>query len=210
MSQSKIVPNLKPTESQQAFSEALLSLMRRYQEADQAAAEELVSAVNPVLARYYYALTGNSRLVEDLLQECWLRIHRARHSYRPGEPVLPWILAIARHTRVDQYRKWQRSSGRESSIDAMAHHPSSDPRPMMDTRIQANAILAAMQAIPESQREVLMMLKVSGMSVEEVARATGSSAAAVKQKAYRAYQAVRRHLSLKHDPGEESDAVPRR
>ena len=81
---------------------------------------------------------------------------------------------------------------------------------MMENRIQANAILVAMQSIPESQREVLMMLKVSGMSVEEVARATGSSAAAVKQKAYRAYQAVRRHLGLNHNQGEEPDEVRRR
>lgn len=212
MSDSEMMQNslAKGAESQRAFSEELASLMRRYQEADPEAAAELISAVNPILARYYYAMTGNSRLVEDLLQECWLRIHRARQSYRPGEPVLPWVLAIARHTRVDQYRKWQRSSGRESSIDAMAQHPSSDPRPMMENRIQANAILAAMQTIPESQREVLMMLKVIGMSVEEVARATGSSAGAVKQKAYRAYQAVRRYLGLNHDPGEEPDAVPRR
>jgi len=51
---------------------------------------------------------------------------------------------------------------------------------------------------------------VGGMSVEEVARATGSSSAAVKQKAYRAYQAVRLALGLKQEQGEESDDVRRR
>ncbi|MBI4907258.1 MAG: RNA polymerase sigma factor [Acidobacteria bacterium] len=198
------------SDSRMALSEMLLHLMRRYQQADAAAADELVARVNPILARYYYALTGNPRIVEDLLQDCWLRIHRARQSYRPGDPVLPWILAIARHTRVDQYRRWKRSSGRESSIDAMAQHPSSDPRSTMETRLEANSILAVMERIPESQREILMMLKVSGMSVEEVARATGSSSAAVKQKAYRAYQAVRRALGLKQEQGEESDDVHRR
>lgn len=196
--------------SQTALSEILVHLMHRYQQADAAAADELVSLVNPILARYYYALTGNARIVEDLLQECWLRIHRARQSYRPGGPVLPWLLAIARHTRVDQYRRWQRSSGRESSIDAIAQHPSSDLRATIETRLEANSILAVMKTIPEAQREVLMMLKVGGMSVEEVARATGSSSAAVKQKAYRAYQAVRRALGLKQEQGEESDDVRRR
>lgn len=195
---------------QTALPEALLSLMRRYQQADAVAADELVARVNPILGRYYYALTGNPRIVEDLLQECWLRIHRARQSYRPGDPVLPWILAIARHTRVDQYRRWKRSSGRESSIDAMPHHPSADPRSAMETRMVANSVLAVVETIPEAQREVLMMLKVSGMSVEEVARATGSSAAAVKQKAYRAYQAVRRALGLRQEQGEVSDDMRRR
>lgn len=196
--------------SQTALSEILVQLMYRYQQADAGAADELVSRITPILARYYYALTGNARIVEDLLQECWLRIHRARQSYRPGDPVLPWLLAIARHTRVDQYRRWQRSSGRESSIDAMAQHPSSDLRATMETRLEANSILAVMKTIPEAQREVLMMLKVGGMSVREVARATGSTSAAVKQKAYRAYQAVRRALGVKQEQGEESDDVRRR
>jgi RNA polymerase sigma-70 factor (ECF subfamily) len=181
----------------------LPEFMRRYQAADPAAADALVAILNPILARYYYALTGDASLVEDLLQDCWLRILRARHSYRPGEPVLPWAFAIARHTRVDSYRRWQRSSGRESNIDDIPSHPSSDPRLALESRLQAGAIFAALQSLPEGQREVLMMLKVSDMTVDEVALATGSTAAAVKQKAYRAYQAVRRILGLQHKEGSD-------
>lgn len=190
-------------ESRSESSEILTGLMHRYQQADPAAADELVARLHPILARFYYALTGNPRLVEDLLQECWLRIHRARHTYRPGDPVLPWVLAIARHTRVDQYRRWQRTSGRESSIDAIDRHPQADPRSTMENRLEANTVLAAMQSLPEAQREVLLMLKVSGMSVDEVARATGSTSAAVKQKAYRAYQSIRQALGLRHEKGDK-------
>lgn len=185
------------TESgEQDLVNLLPDLMARYQAADSAAADALVAALNPILARFYFALTGEARLVEDLLQECWLRIHRARHSYRPGQPVLPWVFAIARHTRIDSYRRWQRSAGRESNIDDVSRHPATDPRDLLDARLQAGAILDALQSLPEGQREVLMMLKVGDMSVEEVARATGSTAAAVKQKAYRAYQAIRQLLGL--------------
>ncbi len=186
------------------FQQELLTLMVRYQQADAGAADELVRLLNPVLSRYFYALGGSTGPVDDLLQECWLRLHRARRSYRPGEPVLPWVLAIARHTRVDQYRRWQRSSGRESNIDLMAEHPSADPRVPIENRLRADQILALMDGLPEGQREVLIMLKVGGMSVEDVARATESTAPAVKQKAYRAYQAVRRALGLKNDRGEGS------
>ena len=187
------------------LSRLLPELMRRYQAADADAADALVGLLNPILARYYYAITGDARLVDDLLQDCWLRIHRARSSYRPGEPVLPWIFAIARHTRVDSYRRWQRSAGRESNIDDIPRHPASDPRQALDARLQAGAILNALQSLPEGQREVLMMLKVGDMTVEEVAQATGSTAPAVKQKAYRAYQAVRRILGLQRK--EESDEL---
>ncbi len=188
-----------------ALAAKLLDLMPRYQQGDRAAADELIALVHPVLARFYYALTGNPRMVEDLLQDCWLRIHRARQSYRPGDPVLPWIFAIARHTRVDQYRRWKRSAGRESDIEAMPHHPSADLRHDMENRLEAQSILAVLDTIPEAQREVLLMLKVNGMSIEEVARATGSTATAVKQKAYRAYQAVRRALGVKQRQGEDCD-----
>lgn len=188
-----------------ALSETLLALMRGYQQADPAAADELVTRVNPILARYLNALTGDSRVVEDLLQECWLRIHRARRSYRPGEPVLPWMLAIARHTRIDQYRRWLRSSGRESSFDDSVAHPASDPWPGVETKLQAGAVMNALSRLPEGQREVLILLKLCGMSVEEAALATSSSPAAVKQKAYRAYQAVR--LALGCGKEERSDAV---
>lgn len=197
-------------DNKNSLANTLLQLMQRYQAADATAADDLVTLVNPLLARFYYALTGNGRIVEDLLQECWLRVHRARESYRPGDPVLPWILAIARHTRVDQYRRWKRTSGRESSIDAMAQHPSADPRAGIEARLEADSILAAMESIPEAQREVLLMLKMSGMSVEEVARATGSSAAAVKQKAHRAYQSVRRSLGLRKEQDEGADDLRRR
>ena len=190
-------------------SEILTGLMHRYQQADAAAADELVAHLHPILTRFYYALTGNPRLVEDLLQECWLRIHRARQTYRPGDSVLPWVLAIARHTRVDQYRRWQRTSGRESSIEGIDRHPHADLRSAMENRLAANTVLAAMKSLPEAQQEVLLMLKVSGMSVDEVARATGSSAAAVKQKAYRAYQSIRQALGLRQEKGEKSDDLRR-
>jgi RNA polymerase sigma-70 factor (ECF subfamily) len=48
--------------------------------------------------------------------------------------------------------------------------------------------------LPESQREVLIMLKVNGLSVEEIARATSSTVGAVKQKAHRAYEKLRNLL----------------
>jgi RNA polymerase sigma-70 factor (ECF subfamily) len=179
--------------------ERLPELMRRYQAGDRDGADELVRLLNPLLARFYYSLGGDARQVEDLLQECWLRLHRARSTYRPGEPVLPWVLAIARHTRVDEYRRWRRSAGRESAMEEVYSHPSSDPRGEMENRLAASTVLAALGKIPEGQREVILMLKLGDMSIDEVARATGSTATAVKQKAYRAYQAVRRALGAKEE-----------
>jgi RNA polymerase sigma-70 factor (ECF subfamily) len=200
-------PESELKSARQELGERLKELMRRYQAADATAADELVGCVNPMLSRYFYTLSGNARHLDDVLQECWLRIHRARHSYRPGEPVLPWLFSIARHARVDHYRRWQRSSGRESGIDNLTHQPAADPRQTLEDSLQAQAILGLLDHLPAPQREVLMMLKMNDMSVEEIALATGSTIPAVKQKAYRAYQALRQALGLATRRGEAKNEL---
>jgi RNA polymerase sigma-70 factor, ECF subfamily len=165
----------------------LVDLMTRYQAADRAAAEALAARVYPLLHRFYGSL-GEYDRADDLAQECWMRLHRARHSYRPPEPVLPWVFAIARHTRVDVFRRQMRRSGREvalpEGVDFAAPAPEAPP-----------TVLPLLDQLPASQKEVLLMLKVTGMSLEEVARATASSVGSVKQKAHRAYETLRKLLA---------------
>jgi RNA polymerase sigma-70 factor, ECF subfamily len=168
----------------------LRSLMTRYQSADRAALEELVRRLSPALLRYFAASGIGREDAEDLLQDCWMRIHHARHTYRSSEPVLPWLYAIARHTKLDGYRRRRRRQAREVLVAAV---PENLQR--AETPTPANEIGRLLAGLPESQREVVFMLKVSGMSLEEVARATGSTVGAVKQKAHRAYEALRRALA---------------
>ena len=59
--------------------------MCRYQQADHAAATALVAALSPALLRFFRFNSASREQAEDLLQETWLKIHRMRHSYRPGE-----------------------------------------------------------------------------------------------------------------------------
>src|SRR6185437_17164322 len=98
-------------------SPVLEQLMRRYQEADRAAAESLMQALMPVLSRFFLSMPDGRLAADDLVQETLLRIHRARHTYRPGEPVLPWVYSIGRHVRVDHYRKLRRTVHHEEAVD---------------------------------------------------------------------------------------------
>src|SRR5580704_13670139 len=94
----------------------LTTLMVGYQRGQRAPVEELVRRISPRLLRYF-AMSGSSgQDAEDLLQECWIRIHKARRTYRPSEPLLPWIFAIARYTRIDGYRKRRRRESRETLV----------------------------------------------------------------------------------------------
>ncbi len=159
-------------------------LMVRYQQGDFAAATVLVRHISPRLHRFFLAKSMSRADADDLLQETWLRIHKVRHTYRHGEPALPWFYAIARHIRVDHYRKSLRAAAGERELEEIAKGVAVAPR-------EAGELEALLAPLPESQREVIAMLKVEGMSLEEVARVMSSSVGSVKQKVHRAYKKLR-------------------
>jgi RNA polymerase sigma-70 factor, ECF subfamily len=164
-------------------------LMARYQAGDFAAATALIQRISPQLHRFFLVQSASRADADDLLQETWLRIHKVRHTYRQGEPVLPWFYAIARYARVDHYRKIRRSRSREQSLDDIAEVPA------QFSTAQSHDLESLLAPLPESQREVIEMLKVAGMSLEEVARATSSTVGSVKQKVHRAYKKLREKMS---------------
>lgn len=171
-------------------SENLEMLMVRYQQGDFAAATVLIDRIGPRLHRFFLAKSMSRADADDLLQETWLRIHNVRHTYRPGEPALPWFFAIARHIRVDHYRKSVRAAAGEREMEEMSR--GAQPVPY-----QIGALEALLAPLSESQREIIAMLKVEGMSLEEVARATSSSVGSVKQKVHRAYKKLREAIGMR-------------
>ena len=166
--------------------------MERYQQADPDAPAVLVGALSPALLRFFKSQTASREQADDLLQATWLRIHRVRHTYRPGEPVVPWIYAIARRVRVDGYRRTRRITLHETPMEVLPERPA-----WAAVRNPVATFETLVAALPESQREVVTMLKVGGLSLEEVARATSSTVGAVKQKAHRAYERLRKVLQVR-------------
>jgi RNA polymerase sigma-70 factor, ECF subfamily len=166
-------------------------LMAAYQGGDFGSATALIEQLSPQLHRFFIGQLASRKDADDLLQETWLLIHKVRHTYRTGEPVMPWFYGIARHVRVSHYRKTSRVSLYEEQVEA----PSELPAPISDTRGATPEMAEILAPLPESQREVILMLKVEGMSLEEVARATSSTVGSVKQKAHRGYERLRERLA---------------
>jgi RNA polymerase sigma-70 factor, ECF subfamily len=124
----------------------------------------------------------------EVSQDTWLRVHRVRHTYRAGGPLLPWIFTFARRARVDHFRR---------NLPARIHEISSAVLPEATAPGDSAAMLPTfsmlMCALPAAQREVLWRLNAEGISIREVARATGSTPGAIKQNAHRAHHKLR-HL----------------
>ena len=179
---------------------ALDCWMERYQQADPEAPGTLVGALSPALLRFFKSQVASREQADDLLQETWLRIHRVRHTYRPGEPVLPWVYAIARRVRVDGYRRTRRITAHEIATEILP-----EPRPCLERRNSLPDFETLIGILPDAQREVVTMLKVGELSLYEVARATSSTVGAVKQKAHRAYARIRKRLQHRSAGSQEED-----
>jgi RNA polymerase sigma-70 factor (ECF subfamily) len=166
----------------------LQGLMVRYQQADGAAAVELVECLSPMLYRFLKQQPSTRMAAEDLLQDCWLRIHRSRHAYRPGSCLLPWVFAIARRTRIDGFRRYTRREMRETVLSEELPPAASSSTPDAEARLDIRRHLERLTGI---EREVFHLLKVQGLTLEEVSAITGASVTAVKQRAHRAYLKLR-------------------
>ena len=181
------VPTVRPLRPD---ADRLQMLMVRYQNGDGEAAGEIVDSLSSQMFHFFLAQVRSHSDAQDLLQDLWLRIHNARATYRPGEPLLPWIYTIAHRVRIDAYRRTKRVVQHElKDENAMAGAAASSKPP-----VSGKAMAELLSGLPDSQREVLLLMKVSGLSLEEVARATGSTVGAVKQKAHRAYETLRKLL----------------
>jgi RNA polymerase sigma-70 factor, ECF subfamily len=172
----------------------LATLMARYQAGDAVAATELIKRLGPQLHRFFMAQFASRVDADDLLQETWLRLHRVRHTYRPSEALLPWLYAIARRVRIDHYRRVSRNAAHEHSLGDMLPATATSSGDEKDVAEDLETLLAPLS---ESQREVIWMTKVAGMSLEEVAQATSCSVGAVKQKVHRAYENLRIRIAIR-------------
>ncbi len=134
-------------------------------------------------------MTGDPHLADDLTQTTFLKVLRARGTYQRGMAVQAWVWTIARHAYVDERRR------RSRTPELLVAEPD-PPLPVEAVEVvEADRLERALHALPPAQREALLLLKVQGLSADEAAAAAGTTAGAVKMRAQRAYETLRRILS---------------
>ncbi|HET9988366.1 MAG TPA: RNA polymerase sigma factor [Kofleriaceae bacterium] len=177
--------------------------MQRYQAGDAGAFRELYALVAPKMLGYLNKLAKSRAVADDLLQQTFLKIHRARGAYVVGADPLPWFYSIAHRTFLDEARKTARAVVRTSGDDlpevaAGLTGESADriDEPRADPEL-ARAALDALSDLPTQQREAVVLTKLEGKSVAEAAAIAGTSVGAMKVRAHRGYEALRRLLGKK-------------
>ena len=166
-------------------------LMERYVDGEAEAFEFLYRRVSPNLMGYLLRLTRNRERAEDLLQITFSKIHRARGSFLKGAPVLPWILAIARRSFLDERRSAQVRT-EDLSPDGSLPEQQNEERPL-PTEL-SDALEVALGRLPENYREAIVLTKITGLSVAEAASVLGATETAVKLRVHRGYTQLRKEL----------------
>lgn len=159
-------------------------LMARYADGDTEAFNELFRRHEHRSYAFFLKRTGSTDRAEDLYQELFLRIHRARHSYDSTRPLLPWFFQIAQRLWIDDVRRSFRS--REVSLEArdIASGSPDIERVLTDREDLGEAL----DALTADERYVVVSFKVHGREYSELAGRLGKSVDAVKKMASRAMQ----------------------
>lgn len=171
--------------------------MARFAAGEDAALAEVYDLGSPAVFTFLQRLCRDRPLAEDLTQETFLRIHRARGLYRHGAPVLPWAYTIARRLFLDSVRarRSEVHEGYSSDTERLSSHDVAGENPSAETLLAdaelTQAVDDALARIPESQASAFRLLKGEGLSLAEVAAVMGTSKGAVKLRAHRAYVALR-------------------
>jgi len=187
-----------PTDDREA---RLSEWMRSAQDGDADAYRRLLDAIQPMIRRIVRLKIHDEAAAEDVLQNTLLSIHRGRRTYRPERPFGPWMRAIARNSIVDHFRERKRRGDREYELVQEEWADEHEESAEGDTRL-APELVAALDALPDAQREAVTLIQIEGLSVAEAALRAGVSAGALKVRAHRGYRGLAKVLEGARVAGE--------
>ena len=161
--------------------------MVRYQQGAYEAFEDLYRALHAPVRGWLARATQDRGRVEDLTQEVFLQVHRARHTYDAAYPLLPWVFAIARHVHLMDLRT--RSRRPRYVTDEGVPEPST--RADAERFVEGAPVREALSEVSADRRRALLMHHVGGWSFREIAQKLGIRESAAKLRSSRGLQQLR-------------------
>jgi RNA polymerase sigma-70 factor (ECF subfamily) len=175
----------------------LSELMRRYGRGEDGAFDPLYRMMAPRLHRFCLRLATFGADADDLFQETFLRVHRARATYMPGGNALHWAFAIARSVSRDRLR-YRRRRPEELGIindvmedDGLQAGDSQRPEAELLAHALAQIVTLELGKMSEKNRVAYVLIREEGLTVKEAAEALGTTQDVVKKRAHRAYEQLR-------------------
>ena len=163
------------------------SLMARYVDGDAAAFDEIFRRYESRAYAFFLRRTGSPERSQDLYQELFLRIHRARDRYDAERPFAPWLFQIAHRLLVDDRRR----AHRFYEVPFEEREPRAECSNSEEWLGDCEVLGQALAGLSGEERHILVSSKLEGIGYPELAARLGKSAEAVRKTASRALQRLR-------------------
>ena len=161
-------------------------LMMRYRNGEMDAFDTLYGRYKGPLYRYFLRQCAGQSVAEELFQDVWMKLIGARERYQVTAKFTTYLFHLAHNRLVDHYRR--QSTGLPVSYqdcvdpDDLKAASTWDPQRQAAGHQQLNQLLVEIKALPEAQREALLMREEGGLSVEEIAQITGVTKETAKSR----------------------------
>lgn len=177
------------------------SLMQRYRDGDAAAFDELYRRHRPGLYRYFLRHCGSAPLAEELYQDVWIKLIRARERYEVKAKFTTYLYHMAHNRLIDYYRRKRPELSNSFTDDEgeplweqMPEDAAHEPDRVTERRFQMDELKQAIEALPEAQKEAFLMREETGLSLDEIAEATGVNRETAKSRLRYAVAKLRKSL----------------
>jgi RNA polymerase sigma-70 factor (ECF subfamily) len=159
------------------------ALMLRYQDGDTAAFETLYRRHNDSLYRYLLRLCRHRATAEDIFQDVWGKIIKARANYRPTAKFTTFMYRVAHNCFIDHVRRNKRhANSTEFDADLHASDVSEQPDVIAERSLAKERLETALRDLPEEQRDAFLLHEEVGLSVDQIAAVTGSNRETAKSR----------------------------
>ena len=180
------------TESTRIIEDVDSACLRALVEGDRDAFAQIVDRWQTRLINFFYRSTGNRADAEDLAQETFIELNRAAARYQPQGTFRAFVFTLARRRLIDGYRKKARRP--LEYVDPSEYFMQSQAESSDQIREIEEAFHCALTALPENQRNAILMLQQQGLSYDEIAQALNASVSAIKTWIHRARTHLRQEL----------------
>lgn len=176
--------------------------MLRYRDGHAASFEALYGRHRGPLYRYFARQVSRSN-VDDLFQETWMRVIRAKSDYRHEASFRAYLYRIAHNVLVDHYRRERHPARPEADDTLDPADPAAGPDAEYDRAAIRGAFLAALESLPPEQREAFLLHEEAGLTLEQIAAVVGTGRETIKSRLRYAVGRMREALGRQLQPTEE-------
>ena len=177
------------------------ALMLRYQEGDVTAFDVLYRRHKDAIYRYLLRLCGHRDTAEDIFQEVWGKIVKARSSYRPTAKFTTFLYRVAHNCFIDHLRRNKRHAS-NTTFEPERHSDQGETLELATERSLARERLElALGTLPDEQRDAFLLSEEGGLSMDQIASVTGCNRETAKS---RVRYAVNKLRSAIDEPAESS------